>query len=205
MPVPPPIFTWSGIYAGLQGGYIGGHDHLVEILTAGGAPTGLVYDYSPNGFAGGGHLGADAQFGQVVVGAVTDFEGTTTRGTFVDPSNIGRGADDLPWRGSVRGRVGYSFGPVLAYATGGFAYADLQTTYVFTANGATEQRSHVITGWTLGGGLDYAVTGHWFVTAEYRHADYGRLFNPSTIAFPGLTGVHQLRTDSGTLGVSYRF
>jgi outer membrane immunogenic protein len=201
----PPLFTWSGLYAGVQAGYAVSHDHLVERFTANGAPTGLVFDDRPDGFAGGGHVGANYQIGQAVIGAVADFEGTTARGTFADPTGIGRGADRLSWQGSVRGRLGYSLGPVLAYATGGFAYAGLQTTYVFVPTGATEVRSHVVTGWTVGGGLDYAVTDRWFVSAEYRHTEYDRLSNPSTIAFPGLTAIHALRSDEGTLGVSYRF
>ena len=33
----------------------------------------------------------------------------------------------LPWFGTVRGRLGYSVGSTLFYATGGFAYGSVKT------------------------------------------------------------------------------
>ena len=60
--------------------------------------------------------------------------------------------------GTVRGRLGYAFDRTLVYATGGFAYA------TGTDDGArvglqnfAGRRNDFKTGWTVGGGFEYAL------------------------------------------------
>lgn len=210
LPAPAPVptfaqYSWAGFYAGVRVGYDWGHDHLVESVTATGVPTGSVYDYHPDGVAGGIHLGYNFQYSSVVLGVVTDFEGSSASGRFLDPSGIGRGHDEVDWKGSLRGKLGYSFGSVLPYVTGGLAYQHLENTYVFVPTGVSETFSSVPTGWTVGAGLDYGVTRNLFTTLEYRHSDYGSFTNVSTRAFPGLSGRTSYETDEVKVGASYRF
>ena len=96
------------------------------------------------------------------------------------------------WTATIRGRVGWATGPVLVYGTGGLALADVRQSAFYTytptvtaavaaanpgtsfgpfANGSSA--GSVLTGWTIGGGAEYAVNHAVSIGAEYRHADYG--------------------------------
>jgi outer membrane immunogenic protein len=63
--------------------------------------------------------------------------------TSVTVRNPGRGG--VEWFGTVRGRLGYALDRVLLYGTGGFAY------------GAGGDDGRIRTGWTGGGGVEYAL------------------------------------------------
>ena len=43
-------------------------------------------------------------------------------------------------------------------------------------------------GWTVGGGLEYAVTNNWSVRAEYRYTDFGTTNSVLVNSFPGFNG-----------------
>ena len=58
---------------------------------------------------------------------------------------------DLNYYGTVRGRLGYSFGRLMAYGTAGYAYGGLEVKDVLTGAKSSEGLS----GWTYGGGLEY--------------------------------------------------
>src|SRR4029453_1285096 len=78
-------------------------------------------------------------------------------------------------QGSIRLRLGIAFDRVLLYATGGAAFAGIENVYtiglpVFLTESVSRTRS----GWTVGGGLEYAVANNWSVRAEYRYSDFGR-------------------------------
>jgi outer membrane immunogenic protein len=91
--------------------------------------------------------------------------------------------------GSIRGRVGYAWDRVLIYATGGVAFGGFNTTVsgnfpggvvlvgpnagAFNAFGGSTSASTTRVGWTVGGGLEYAVTNNWSIRAEYRYTDFG--------------------------------
>lgn len=153
---PPPAFTWTGFYAGLDvgGGWLG---------SAGSDP----------GVSGGGQIGYNHQLSPLfVVGLETDFQGTSIRGAsapfgFGPPGGV-RGVD---WFGTVRGRVGVTpldphlliFGPqFLIFGTGGFAY------------GQTAEGGGVREGWTAGGGVEWAFAPNWSTKIEYLYTDLGR-------------------------------
>ncbi|MGH6796405.1 MAG: outer membrane protein, partial [Methylocella sp.] len=79
-------------------------------------------------------------------------------------------------QGSLRARIGVAFDRVLVYGTGGAAFAGFDDNY--SSSGTpfvlNEQDSKTRTGWTVGGGLEYAVTNNWSIGAEYRYSDFGR-------------------------------
>ena len=58
--------------------------------------------------------------------------------------------------GDLTGRLGYAFGPALVYAKGGFAFFDGEAKV--TIAGDTSTATNTFTGWTLGGGLEYALS-----------------------------------------------
>jgi outer membrane immunogenic protein len=99
------------------------------------------------------------------------------------------------WDGSVRARLGYLSSPnVLVYGTGGIAFQQVSVTaacngtaasfcgsvgrqfiFGYTEPPKSETISTTRTGWTIGGGVEAALSGNWFGKAEFRYADFGHL------------------------------
>ncbi|WP_414471522.1 outer membrane protein [Microvirga sp. M2] len=154
----PPIFTWTGFYAGVNAGWGWRNDNSQSVVIdgAGGVPGTLFFDNNNDGgFTGGGQIGYNYQMGSFVIGLETDIQWADTnqnmRVTFVPlgaPGGTfipGEFRNDLSdWFGTVRGRVGVAFDRVLIYATGGLAYTDNNT------------------GWVVGGGAEWALPVNWF-------------------------------------------
>jgi len=150
---PPPVYVaapiWSGFYIGVNGGY--GE-------TANDGPL------SPAGGFGGGQIGYNWQglfgYSPWVIGIEADFQGAGIS------DSVGFGPDylqnSLNWFGTVRGRVGYAFGPALLYATGGFAYGEVES------KGFLFDVSETQTGYVVGGGLEYKFNPAWSVKGEYQ-------------------------------------
>jgi outer membrane protein OmpA-like peptidoglycan-associated protein len=73
-------------------------------------------------------------------------------------------------------RVGYPIGRLLPYATGGLAWQHNRTSV--TAAGAHANDSDTSLGWTVGGGVDYALgniigINNLAIGAEYRYSQFG--------------------------------
>ena len=149
------------------------------------------------GVIGGAHVGYNQQFDQWVLGLEGSVDGTTLNKNIIVPGpnviadpfgylGIGgtvTGRVQTGVQGSVRARAGYAFGRLLPYATAGVAFGsfntdaqlfgiDLDGVTQFAASGAN---SATRVGWTLGGGVEYAINNHWSARAEYRYTDFGHL------------------------------
>ena len=113
-------------------------------------------------------------------------------------------------QGSIRGRVGYAFDRVLLYATGGVAFAGINGS-ISTPFGY-DSASTTRVGWTVGGGLEYAITNNWSVRAEYRYAQFGHstVYANNSFVVPGLTAVgafgnRTINENRVQVGFSYKF
>jgi outer membrane immunogenic protein len=189
------------------------------------------------GFIGGGQAGYNWQTGAFVLGVETDFDGSTLSKSF---NNIGspfvgpiaaaaglngdfltvNGKNSLTWLGTTRARVGFVATPdnrLMIYATGGVAYgggnsqfsAFDATTGSFWSGNPSSSR----VGWTIGGGVEYAVTNNITIKGEYLYADLGSseftsLGNAaSAIAFPGVSVAGKINYNASIFraGVNYKF
>jgi outer membrane immunogenic protein len=128
--------------------------------------TGTIHD---NGGVVGGTLGANFQAGAFVVGVEGDWDysaintGTTSSiCTFSGNCQTGNN-----WLATARGRAGYAADRVLFYATAGGAFANVQTNF----NGTTT--SHTQSGWTAGGGIEWAFADNWTAKVEYLYVNLG--------------------------------
>jgi outer membrane immunogenic protein len=173
---PPPVFSWTGFYVGLNAG--GGFRADSGFGPRAGDVSGVV---------GGGQIGYNFQLApMIVVGVETDFQGTSLSRTlgWAGPQV------SLPWFGTVRGRAGLTLfdDRLLVYGTGGFAYGELNTPW----------RSDTRTGWTAGGGLEWAFLPNWSAKVEYLYTELES--DRGWVVAPQRTSFHTVRA-----GVNYHF
>jgi outer membrane immunogenic protein len=197
-PVPECDFTWTGFYIGANFGYGWGNaDTDFEPLPDAATfvflnPTTLHPD--PSGWIGGGQIGFNWQWNKwLVLGVegdfqVTDIEGSDRNvgfdgfsGVPANPDRFLEAHERMQWFGTVRGRVGIApWCRMLIYGTGGVAFGNIdysaQTNFgdnFFHGSSYPTSFSETETGWCAGGGIEYAISHHWTVRAEYLHYDLG--------------------------------
>jgi outer membrane immunogenic protein len=187
--VPPPASNWAGFYLGGNVGGGIGRDRTAYTLAQVGVSTEL-FSLSPDGFNGGIQAGYNWQSANWVFGVEADIQGSSQRDNracvqtcnpLVAPVIFAAYDAKLPWFGTARGRVGYSVGSSLFYATGGFAYGGVKTNIAAAFLGApvNVEISNTRTGWTVGGGIETPFTflglfgPSWTSKTEYLYVDLG--------------------------------
>jgi outer membrane immunogenic protein len=221
--LPPPLFTWTGLYVGGQIGFAWGsgnfNDSGFDPVT-GTFITGTLGS-TPNGVIGGAHLGYQYQFNQLVLGIEGSVDGTSLTNTAVANFPVAFGGSALSAQtsadvqGSIRGKIGLALDRVLIYGTGGVAFGGFDTTLSLTAPNsippifATTSTSNTRSGWTAGGGLEYSVTNNWWIFAEYRFTDFGNLqnnfLNTELPAGAFFNADRRLQENQVQAGFSYKF
>ncbi len=213
-PPPIPVFTWTGFYVGGQVGYNFGRDTAFAAATATGA--GLASNGASNrGVIGGAHVGYNFStqslplFGGVlgtggVIGVEGDVDGSSARANYLLGGLATTSRDNI--QGSIRGRLGIAVDRALFYATGGAAFGGLRNTYVNTTNGLTGSISKTRVGYTVGGGVEYAITNNVSLRAEYRYTDFGKSTDVLGNSTAGGVAVRHSVTDNRVqAGFSYKF
>lgn len=194
-PIANPAVNWSGFYIGVMGGY-SWSDSLR--LSAGGlTATGSTSDI--NGGFGGGTIGYNWQMVDWVFGLEADAAGAD-----VSDSDSSLGVtltEKVDAFGSVTGRIGYVAGAALIYAKGGYAWADNKISA--SAGGLGFSESHLHSGWTIGGGVEYMFAPNWSGKVEYMYADYEKQ-NYLTDVIPGGFGIG-MAFHSIKAGINYHF
>jgi outer membrane immunogenic protein len=228
---------WTGFYAGINGGYGWGRTsstitpNAIEIVGPGaGDPVVNPLPGGPKaeGFVGGAQIGVNKQFDRIVAGieadlSYADLDATTsaTGQNFIGGNFYTALRTRLDWFGTVRGRIGVlPADNLLLYATGGVAFGDVRTTLTATNvvdPDACAQRAPYCTpgasatastGWTMGGGAEYAMSPAWSLKAEYLHLDFGNTsMTASDINRPGgaITATAATRVDLVRFGLNYKF
>lgn len=171
-----PAYNWSGIYTGLQAGGVWNR-------TDDGADG-----FSMNGGTVGAFAGANWQSGNLVFGVEGDVSYSDVSGS-IFAINV-----SAKLEAALRARLGYAFDRTLVYSAVGLAVARVHVEAIPILD-----KTETFTGWTVGGGAEYALTDNWTVRADYRYSDYGN----SNFGIGGdgfdLTG-HAAR-----FGVTYKF
>jgi len=191
-PVEIPVFTWTGFYVGVQGGYAWTN---IDV-----DPGGFGID-DLNGGMFGGYVGYNWQSGPWVIGAEGDFNGVWNDQTsFVAGPPAFTTEIGTDWLASIRARAGYAFDRTLVFATGGVAFTKASEDLTFVG-GPAFSGDDTFTGWTIGGGVEYAFTDNWIGRAEYRFYD----FNDKDLDGPGGIGSVSLDSQTLTVGIAYKF
>ena len=131
-------------------------------------------DVDTDGFLGGGQIGCDYQFAtNWVIGVEGNFSWANISGSSSPPAFIGTETFDAKtdWLASVTGRLGYAWDRWLLYAKGGAAWA--HDKYNITTYLGTWATSETRSGWTVGGGLEWAFANNWSAKLEYQFYDFG--------------------------------
>jgi outer membrane immunogenic protein len=195
-------FSWTGFYAGANVGsaWIDGSlatsvgptppgvnvfaASVEDQINAAGAPQ----RFSSTGLTGGAQLGHNWQKEIFVFGFEVDVQGvglhgsnTVTQPFIVLPANTYTLTRQMnvDWFATARGRLGVAVGRVLFYGTGGLAVADTKTHFTFSENflnsSEVANSSQWMTGWTAGGGFEYALGSHLTFKTEYLYLDFGSM------------------------------
>jgi outer membrane immunogenic protein len=209
MMAPAPVATWTGCYIG---GNIGGAFGNASASAPGGEVSG-----NGSGFAGGGQIGCDYEFGGgFVIGAreLLDYTSNNKSGTIGTGTLAGTVVNfNNQWFDTLTARLGYAVQPAwLLYFQGGAAWAHTSTN--FSGPLISGQVSNSRTGWTIGGGVEWMFAPHWSAFLEGNYMDFGSTSGNVTVPGFGVTGIPILvsvpvtvkATESNVLvGVNYHF
>lgn len=186
-PAAPVIYDWSGPYVGLSAG--ASWDTFSSVF--GVAPVRL--DFDATGFTGGAFAGINFQHERFVYGLEADVSFSTadeTRSIAGIPVTVGN-----DWFSTLRGRVGYGADRFLLYGTGGLAIGDVSVSVPGVSAGDTK------VGWTIGAGLEAALTDNITLRGEYLYTDFGKA--SGTVA--GTPFASEFDSHTVRAGVTYRF
>src|ERR1700738_2442497 len=204
MPLKAPVFkavySWTGFYLGGHVGYGGGS------LGPGTNPLplqGVYFPHSITGLIGGYQAGYNREFpNHVVLGIEADASfSSPTDAPALTPTPFNTALDYV---GTVRGRVGYAFGRLMPYVTGGFAWGHSQFNLNDGAGKVMATLGQNQAGWTAGAGVEFAVSGNWSAKVEYDYIDLSRrMLDLSGFGLPDIgvdPNIHLVK-----LGLNYRF
>ena len=229
---PPPIFSWTGFYIGGNVGWGSLRDNgetfcinPFGVLNGPGcsAQTATGDQIRGDGFIGGVQAGYNWQINNWVLGVEADFQGADIKGSVAAPISlvgpvpglvvaIENANEKLEWFGTVRGRLGIVFDRVLIYGTGGFAYGHVKVDqnsvpvpgpgpFLFPSSASVTK-----TGWTAGGGVEWAFSGKWSAKIEGLYYDLGSITSAGSAVNGFMVGKNfDVRGGIARVGVNYRF
>ncbi len=217
-PVKAPVADRAPDWTGFYVGFIAGADYGNTKM---GFPG--VGDAGPQvaGALGGGTLGYNHQIGSWVLGIEGDAGWTNARGSVACTGAFaafgvlsGTDCEDrADFLATATARLGYAWGRALYYAKAGGAWT--HETFTVTCNNtagvpcigpaglltrtsAADDRA----GWTIGYGIEFALTQNWSAKGEVNYIDFG---NRNMTAADGTVLNAGMRITEGKIGVNYRF
>jgi outer membrane immunogenic protein len=191
---PQVVYNWTGFYIGGHlGGAFAGNNGLQGSSGRflGGVQGGFDYQFAPNWVTG-----IEAQYSWL--------SNNNNNGVLFPGGTLITGNSNQ--LGSVTGRLGYTWGPALLYAKGGYAFRDNDHIGVsvggvpvaFTTNANHKD------GYTVGAGLEYMFAPNWSAKAEYQYYNFG---STNFTGGPAEIVGSRFRDDEHTVkaGINYRF
>jgi high affinity Mn2+ porin len=199
-PVLTTVYNWTGFYVGGHFGYgagsLGPDTNALPL-------QGVFLPHSVLGLMGGYQVGYNRELANhLVLGFEADasFPGTVDQAALarMPPTPFNTTIDYI---GTARGRIGYAFGTLMPYVTGGFAWGHPEAA-LNDGSGAIVR--HYQFGWTAGLGLEFAVSGNWSAKLEYGYVDLAR--QTYDLSGFGLANVNvDPRIHLASIGLNYHF
>lgn len=186
-------YDWNGFYAGVNGGYGGGeflHPFSIDFVDppdTTNLATGSL-DVTASGFTYGVQAGFNAQMDNILFGLEGDIQGSTIDGQVslaITPNFPGPDDDtfefeagtSLDWFATLRPRLGVVNDRFVVYATGGLAYGQTTSSVGGWDDGTEifyEEEMLDRWGYTVGAGVEYAMTDNITFKTEYLFTDLGQ-------------------------------
>jgi hemoglobin/transferrin/lactoferrin receptor protein len=200
---PPGSERWTGLYIGGHFGYGFGSIEGTTTTGDGSANDIAATesaDQSPANMLAGGQVGYNYQFRNgLVLGVEADFSWThmtdykeaaaTEAASLIDNHALQARTDySFDWLATVRGKAGYAWDNLFLYGTAGVAFlqeTETRTQYRSSSASASlpawrttdnffvESADATRTGFTIGGGAEYALTDRWSIKLDYAYAGFG--------------------------------
>jgi outer membrane immunogenic protein len=204
--VPAPVYSWTGFYAGVHGGYGG---TWISGTGPGGSAAGIQH-----GFIAGGQVGYNYQIRSFVVG----LEGDLSWSAVDLQAKVSGGRVTIKDRyfATIGPRLGYalehfsllghSFDHTLLYVKGGAAFT--QEDWRLTSLGQAAIGTFNRTGWMLGTGAEYPLWNGWTLKAEYNYLNFASIhevLHRTTAGAPVIIGDVKASSHLGKFGINYRF
>ena len=174
---PVPVYNWTGIYIGINGGYAFGTQDPLSLIS----DNYSSFNYTANGWLFGGTFGAQIQSSHVVIGIEADIDWTDISGSgtgpvsFLGTTGTGTLSSSFTSVSTLRTRVGYAQDNWLIYGTFGLAAVYGSSSFsqgvgvlCNTANTPScNSKSALHAGLAAGGGVEYGFTPNWSAKLEY--------------------------------------
>ena len=233
-PPVPPLFSWTGFYAGMTAGAAWGSYDPRTSTAAGEYPDELRaaavtgagrQSLAPAGFTTGIEVGYNWRNGPLLIGFEADLQAlhlnrTVNSGAIPYPDAAGQfvvsAYGNANWLVTARPRIGWvAPNDWLFYVTGGFAATQLDSNYQFTDSfGVTESArfNGGKAGYAAGVGIEVPLADRLSLEAEYLYAHFGRTNAPVTSNSIAALYPTQVFNQSGNLsanlvrlGLNYQF
>ena len=200
-------YNWTGAYVGGFAGATWGDEHwFTHVINTRDVPE-------FRGYLLGGQVGYNVQSGRFVYGIEADYGWSNAKG---GESCTGGATPffltceaELNNLASLTARVGTTWGRALFYVKGGLAAgeATVQTSQnanlpVPPSNTPINGESKWLLGWTIGTGMEFALTDRWSAKAEYTYYDLGQ---DTYRIDSNLLAEAETRGNTVRIGVNYHF
>jgi outer membrane immunogenic protein len=199
-----PVYTWTGIYFGVNGGYGLGQSTPMSLFS----DSFSAFNYTTNGGLVGGTAGAQIQSGHTVIGIEADIDwanisGAKTGSIAFNGFQIGTAtlSSTVSSISTLRTRVGYAADNWLFYVTGGLAVTNEASTLsgpvgFICGTGAVNSPpctspTNLHLGLAAGGGLEYGITQNLSAKGEW--------------IWVGAGALNTLKENMLRIGLNYRF
>jgi outer membrane immunogenic protein len=214
-----PMFTWTGPYIGVFGGYGLGRSSAANDPGTGNGDAfdegnaAVTLGLTPRGILGGVTLGYNHQSGAFVVGAevtggylgLTDafslFVADGPNGTLDDD----QGTVGYGWYATLAGRVGVALDRTLLFATAGGIITQYGAVYGDLDGGVPDPTDATTLGgpqlgYLVGGGAEFAFDANWTAKLEYNYFNLG---TDATTNTDGDTFIHRNSAHLIRFGLNY--
>jgi outer membrane immunogenic protein len=223
-----PAWSWTGFYLGVNAGYgwnTTTGDYFCSyagVVGDVGCSTPVSGVVKPRGGLFGVQAGYNWQRNRIVYGIEADIQWSGIKDSASAPvqcclpqlgESVGvfSASANLEWFGTLRGRLGFAaFDRGLIYGTGGLIYGHESVSALVAFPGGTSYSASsgsTRTGWTLGGGLEYAFTQNVTGKIEGLYYDMGSETIAYTSPITLYTANASFRYRGGIVrgGLNYKF
>jgi outer membrane immunogenic protein len=186
-PIPVPVYTWTGFYVGLHGGWGNGNVSFSNTSAD-------IGDHTTGGGLAGGHIGYNWQMGYSwLFGLEASGTWSGVKKTVVGPLNPldfpgsqdDRWTTNVKWLATVTPRIGVTISSWMWYLKGGVAFAEISHRFESPGSAESFETSDTKVGWTFGFGGELLLASNWILGIEGNVYGFGHTsVNSGIVNFP---------------------